>query len=229
MLSIQEINLSVKLKDLRGYKNITLRKLAENFEIKYSTIEKYEFNNYIPQIKTLMQFASFFGVSIDFLLVNTPYIRNIQLLSLSEKIDKLDSSKRFTIRTTIETFFKKKDNDQKSILDTPNMQLSDSINRNITILREQKNISQKELSLLIGTSAAAVNQYETGVNKPAPENIVTLANIFNISIHALITGNALSFDFQDEAFKDTVLKADQQFSLEQHKFIIEIMANLLES
>jgi transcriptional regulator with XRE-family HTH domain len=221
------INLSEKLKKLRKYKNITLKKLSEMLGQKYTATSKYEFRQNVPSIDILKKLSKIFNFSIDFLLADTKYINNIKLFQLCEKIDKLDSNERYKIETTIETLLTQKQQNIKAIFDTSDIILTNCIHNNIKILRNKTEISQRELSKRLEKSSTVIKQYESGTNRPSPENLIKLSDYFNISIHFLITGKKLFFHFRDEAFKETVLKADRQLSFEQHKFIIQLMEAIL--
>lgn len=224
----EKINISQKLKQLRNYKAITLKKLAEVLETNYSSVERYEFRNNTPQLPLLIKIANYFGFTVDYLLTDSSYLQNIKLFELGEKIDKLESSERFKIETIVETLLKKEKRESKSSFDTIDLELQETIHKNIKILRESEELSQRQLSSQLNKSPAFIRKYEDGSNNPSPNNLLVLSEFFNVSIHYLITGRKLYFHFRNEAFKDTMLKADTQLTLEQHKFIIELMTNVIE-
>ena len=57
-----------RLKELREEKGISQQKLADEFHTSQQSIWKYENGLSEPDIKTLMQFADFFDVSVDYLI-----------------------------------------------------------------------------------------------------------------------------------------------------------------
>ena len=57
-----------RLKELREENGISQQKLADEFHISQQSIWKYENGLSEPDIKTLMQFADFFDVSVDYLI-----------------------------------------------------------------------------------------------------------------------------------------------------------------
>jgi transcriptional regulator with XRE-family HTH domain len=225
--NFKKISISSILKSLRGYKGVTVSQLAKDIQQVKGTTEKYEFDNRVPPINILFKMAAYFGVSIDFLLLssNVNYIRNTELLKLSEKFDKLESDKRYKVESTMETFL---NNSDKSTFDSITLGLTDNIQENIKLLRTNKGLSQKELADYLEINKTAVCHYENR-QKPSPENLVKLSLFFDISIHALITGKKLAFNFMDKAFENTVLKADKQLSLEDQKFIIKLMNKIIET
>ncbi len=58
----------MKLKELRNKQGITQNKLAEKLKISRSTIAMYETGASEPDMETLSKLASFFGVSVDYLI-----------------------------------------------------------------------------------------------------------------------------------------------------------------
>lgn len=62
------VNFGDTLKRLRTSKQLTQRELAENLYCSESTISLYESGKREPDLKTLIKLASFFEVSVDYLL-----------------------------------------------------------------------------------------------------------------------------------------------------------------
>lgn len=60
-----------RFKNLRLEKNLTQQQLADMFFTKKSSISRYENNLQTPEIESLLKFADFFGVSVDYLLCRT--------------------------------------------------------------------------------------------------------------------------------------------------------------
>lgn len=52
-------------------------------------------------------------------------------------------------------------------------------------LREEKSISQLELSQKTGLSAAIISKYENGLTKPRGSNLILIANALNVSVDQL--------------------------------------------
>lgn len=63
-----------KLKDLREDKDLTQDELAKEFKIDRKTISRMEREKYQPKTETLIMYAKFFNVSLDYIceLTNTP-------------------------------------------------------------------------------------------------------------------------------------------------------------
>lgn len=57
---------------------------------------------------------------------------------------------------------------------------------NLTILRKNKNVSQKELAEFLQMSQTAISHFETGRNEPDLKTVIKLADFFNCSIDYLL-------------------------------------------
>jgi transcriptional regulator with XRE-family HTH domain len=57
---------------------------------------------------------------------------------------------------------------------------------NLRILRERRNISQRELAQHIGCTRSYISHLESGKKKPGAEIIFTLADFFGITADALV-------------------------------------------
>ncbi len=70
-----------KFKELRKAKNLTQVEFAAKMNVDQSTVSKWEQDKAIPDIQTLYQLASFFNVSVDYLMGREPdkNVRGVQL------------------------------------------------------------------------------------------------------------------------------------------------------
>ena len=89
-------------------------------------------------------------------------------------------------------------------------------------------VGQKDIAKLLDTNKSMVTHYE---NKSVPpiESLLKLSNYFNISIHALSTGQKLFFPFKDGQFGETIFQADQLLTLEEHKMMIHLMEAIIKN
>lgn len=62
-----------RLKELRTEKRISLRELADNINISYSSLGKYEREEQEPNIDNLIKIANYFEVSVDYLIGNSSF------------------------------------------------------------------------------------------------------------------------------------------------------------
>lgn len=65
---MEKNSLSLRLTYLRKQKGYTQYEVSEILNISRSTLSKYEHGTRIPNIETLMQLATLYGVSCDYLL-----------------------------------------------------------------------------------------------------------------------------------------------------------------
>ena len=77
---------------------------------------------------------------------------------------------------------------------------------NLRSLRKTKNISQEELSELVGVSRQSVSKWETGEAYPEMNNILQLCKIFRCNIGELVNDNMIDLDSLDEEVKMSVVK-----------------------
>ena len=75
------------LRKLRLYKGISQQQLADILGMSQQSIHQYENHATEPDINTLMQLASFFGTTTDFLIGYTPQTDNL------DSAEELDFSK----------------------------------------------------------------------------------------------------------------------------------------
>ena len=57
---------------------------------------------------------------------------------------------------------------------------------NLTILRKNKNVSQKELAEFLQMSQTAISHFETGRNEPDLKTVIKLADFFGCSVDYLL-------------------------------------------
>ena len=61
----------IRINELRKEKSLTLRQLAKDLDISYSSLNKYEREDQQPSFGTLIKIADYFNVSVDYLLGNS--------------------------------------------------------------------------------------------------------------------------------------------------------------
>lgn len=76
----------LKLKELRNENSLSLRQLAEELGISYSSLSKYEHGDQQPSFDTLIKIADYFNVTTDYLIgYSNIKTKDIELRSISEK------------------------------------------------------------------------------------------------------------------------------------------------
>lgn len=219
---------SGNLKSFRNIFDLTQEQLAKALSLEYRTIVAYETGKRIPPVNTLLQIARFYGISLDFLIMNErcSFPRNIKLLRLAKTIDNdIYSDARSSFEGMVKAMWSKKLNTETVFKqDHIEISLNNSFHNNLKDLRNYKKMTQPQLAELINVSRSLFSQYEAG-SFPSIERIIKLSEIFDLSLHALVSGEKLTFDFDDRYFGKIMLSADQQLSFEEHKTLI----NLLEA
>jgi transcriptional regulator with XRE-family HTH domain len=96
------MNFSETLKQLRTNKGLTQRDLASLLSLSHGSIAMYETGKREPDISTIKKIATFFDVSIDFLLGSKTPDKPVD--TLSERIAELPEDKRKTIETLLKVY-----------------------------------------------------------------------------------------------------------------------------
>ena len=136
------------IKNLRKYKNITADTLSSDTKLHIDSIKGYE-KNIVPPLNNSIVIAKYFEISLDFFILwnESYYPHNIKLLSLAEKIDKLDFNERYKVEGSASSLIGTNNINQeiKFKSDIP-FDLSNNIHENIKILRDKKGVSQKTVA-----------------------------------------------------------------------------------
>lgn len=89
-------------------------------------------------------------------------------------------------------------------------------------LRKENMLSQEKLAELVGVSRQAVSKWETGLSNPDTENLIKLAEIFNISIDEF-TGSV----FVDNEVTDEMSKKINKANPIKHIYILGAIIGFL--
>ena len=103
-------------------------------------------------------------------------------------------------------------------------------------LRKDKGWKQSDLADRLGLSKSAIGAYETGISEPSIENLIKIAELFNVNIDYLLGHNRESVSWPDMASElpletgSITLSAinDSMRSLDLHdrSAVVEHMMNL---
>jgi transcriptional regulator with XRE-family HTH domain len=227
----KKFSIADNLKNLRKYKEITLEQLAKNISINFDTARNYEQDNIIPPLENLTKLASFFEISLDFLLLwnNTPYTHNLKFLNNAKIIDKLNINERIKIEGPISSFLNNSTEDIKIKMDNNSIEVSNNISENIKKLRLKTGLTQKQISEHLNISANQVAFYENNKSIPPADKLIKLSELFSISIHALVTGELLYYSFENKSLLESVIKADKVLTFEHQKFLITLMETIIKN
>lgn len=217
------------IRELRNNSNLTLDGLSKNINIAFETILKYESNLISPNIERLISISGFFGVSLDFLIhwSKTSYIYSTELFRLAEIIDKLDQVKRFQIESTANTFLENEGEKEMLPFKEDVIDMDDNVHSNITILRKNKGISQKNIAEFLEITQSGVANYEMKT-KPPIDKLVKLSELFGVSIHSIVTGKKLICQIENKGLKNAIMKADHQLSIKDKSILILLMNKVIK-
>jgi transcriptional regulator with XRE-family HTH domain len=62
----------------------------------------------------------------------------------------------------------------------------DSLGKRLNKLREEKNLTQKQLGIILSVSAAAIGTYENDKKNPPNDTLIKIADFFNVSTDYLL-------------------------------------------
>jgi transcriptional regulator with XRE-family HTH domain len=232
-LSIHNENIfsiGLNIKKLRAYAGVSLNKLTSDSGINFKTARNYEARNIVPSLNVLINISQYFQISLDFLILwdQTGYPKNLKLLNLAKKCESIcQPDERNRITATARSFFPQGFN-SKDIKQDIKIQLNSTFQLNFTWLREKNNISQKEMAGILNVTQGQIAHYEKK-SVPSLDKMIKLSEVFNISVHALSTGEKLIFDFDDKDFGQAILLTDHFLPLEDHQILIRLMEAVLKN
>lgn len=61
-----------------------------------------------------------------------------------------------------------------------------SFDKNLKVLRESQNLTQKQLAVKINTTLQSISHWETGYTEPSIQQLIALADLFDITIDELV-------------------------------------------
>lgn len=68
-----EVTLGTRLKELREEKKLTQKEFAQILKINNVTYFRYEKDQRVPPLSLIIEFANYYGVTVDYLLGRTDY------------------------------------------------------------------------------------------------------------------------------------------------------------
>ena len=218
------------LKKLRNSLNLTQKEFAKKLSIEQNTLSQYEADFY-PSFKVIKKISEIFEVSIDYLLLEDKcfYPKSLSFIKKAIELNHQNNtdSKSF-VKKAISNLIPEINNKniiikQDSIIE----KLENNFHDNLKILRNINELTQNQIAEKLKIVRSVVSLYETK-NYPSIDKMIKLSQLFNCSIHTLVTGEKLSFDFKDKNFGKTIFIADHLLSIEDKNFLIKLMGNILE-
>ncbi len=101
-----------RLKELRKQKGWTQKQLANQLDIRFSHLNKYESGMHIPPIEKLVQLADIFDVSLDYLVMGLPIeespIRSDSLFRRFKTLERFNDDDKETVIRVIDAIIAKR-------------------------------------------------------------------------------------------------------------------------
>ena len=72
------------------------------------------------------------------------------------------------------------------------------IGENIARYRKEKGLSQEKVSEYMGVSRQAVTKWESNISKPSSDNLIKLAELFEVGVDVLLNNNDNSVETKEE-------------------------------
>lgn len=88
------------------------------------------------------------------------------------------------------------------------------IGKRIRLLRNEKGVSQEELSKVIGVTTSAISMYETGARKPSYEVISRLADYFNVTMDFIVGRTEVRNSINTPQDVNELMKVDPDLLIE---------------
>lgn len=217
------------LKELRNNRQITFEDLSKQLNISITSLQKYEVDQFSPNLSRLIDFSKFYSVSIDFLILwnKTEYIKSIELFQLADSIDKLDQVKRFQIESTALSLIGIAREPIQFQVKEDSSNLENDVNTNIKYLIDKNKMLLQTVAEYLESTPGLISSY-TRSTIPPVDKLIKLSKLFGVSIHCLATGNKLKFNFKNESLNEAIIKADRLLSLKDKEMLIHLMKRIIE-
>lgn len=100
-----------RVKQLRKQKDWSQKRLANQIDIRYQLLNKYEGGQHIPPVETLIKLAEALGTTIDFLLTGNPSeeitLNNPALLKRFKELESFNREDQETVVKVIDAIIAK--------------------------------------------------------------------------------------------------------------------------
>ena len=102
----------MRLKELRKQKGWTQKELANQIDIRFAQLNKYECGMHIPPIEKLVQLGDVLGVTLDYLIMGNrdqiQTLHNMRLIERLQELEGFDSGDQEAIITMIDAMIVKR-------------------------------------------------------------------------------------------------------------------------
>ena len=190
----KSLSVGAVLKELRKIRSVSVYNIAKSLSISVNLYKNFEKSSSLPATNDLVKLAAFFNVPISF---------------LAEEHSDLNS-----VRTELESLkdYSNKDLDPVGFADT------------LKKYRFEHNLSENEISSLLGVLPETYSKYENGDDLPSYTLLKQMSDLFNCSVEDLFLPKVIEADYseiKDEesvgSDLDTKVTSDNTPSLEEDK------------
>lgn len=191
----KSLSVGAVLKELRKIRSVSVYNIAKSLSISVNLYKNFEKSSSLPATNDLVKLAAFFNVPISF---------------LAEEHSDLNS-----VRTELESLkdYSNKDLDPVGFADT------------LKKYRFEHNLSENEISNLLGVLPETYSKYENGDDLPPYTLLKQMSDLFNCSVEDLFLPKVIEAEYSeikdDESVgteHDTKVNSDNTPSLEERLF-----------
>lgn len=191
----KSLSVGAVLKELRKIRSVSVYNIAKALSISVNLYKNFEKSSSLPATNDLVKLAAFFNVPISF---------------LAEEHSDLNS-----VRTELESLkdYSNKDLDPVGFADT------------LKKYRFEHNLSENEISNLLGVLPETYSKYENGDDLPSYTLLKQMSDLFNCSVEDLFLPKVIEAEYseiKDEESvgteHDTKVNSDNTHSLEERLF-----------
>jgi transcriptional regulator with XRE-family HTH domain len=101
------MNLNNRITELRKQKGWSQSELAKNIEVSREIVGRYERGDAMPSIDIAKRLADAFGVSLDYLVGNSENVKDKEMLSRLQEIDKMNGENKKLVYAFLDAFITK--------------------------------------------------------------------------------------------------------------------------
>lgn len=94
-------------------------------------------------------------------------------------------------------------------------------------LREEKNLTQRELAAAIGNVQRNISNWENGFNEPDCESIVKLADIFGVTLDELFGRDSAATALEPNGEREQLIRAVLSLRAEQQTALLTLLRAFL--
>lgn len=217
------------LSNLNSLYGLSLKELSKKSKLNFTTLEGYEFKNIQPPYQNIIKLSSFFNLSIDYLTrgEQSRFIKNILFLKFANEVDDLPYSEVNKLEIYIDAFLDRRKSIHR-IYDKADLQFTKNFNDNFRAIVEYSELTENDFAKKFDLTKRKVASYKKATECPY-EILCKISDKYKISMHWIITGEKLNFNFEDRKFEKQVLKADEYLEKKYIDNTIELAEKILKS